>query len=135
MSQIHICRGEGRFARTHRLLQRFLNVDGKRLHRKERSCLFERCFKSALRYASRIRYAMEIQIVTSTSSSKRYSARPSSNSTSRSVRPRFSVTETRVPSLGKSIPVFAERIVFVRFNFRPVFISHLGVFLSSFPHS
>src|SRR5215469_8489298 len=96
--------------------------------------LFERCFKCALRYASRIRYAMEIQIVTSTSSSKRYSARPSSNSTSRSVRPRFSVTETRVPSLGKSIPVFAERIVFVRFNFRPVFISHLGVphLISSF---
>jgi hypothetical protein len=58
----------------------------------------------------------------STSFSKRYSDCPPSNSTSKSVRPRFFVTDTSVPSLGNSTPVFGDRIIVVRFSFTPVSI-------------
>jgi hypothetical protein len=68
----------------------------------------------------------------STSFSKRYSDCPPSNSTSSSVRPRFFVTETSVPSLGNSTPVFGDRIIVVRFSFTPVSINHLD---RAFPHS
>src|SRR5437870_10214077 len=61
----------------------------------------------------------------STSYSNRYSCCPPSNSTSKRVRPRFSVTETSVPSLGSNIPVFDDRIVLVTFNLTPVSITRL----------
>jgi hypothetical protein len=32
---------------------------------------------------------------------------------------RFSVTETRVPSFGSKLPVFADLILLVKFNFSP----------------
>src|ERR1700757_2862142 len=56
----------------------------------------------------------------STSDSNRYSCCPPANSTNKRVRPRFSVTETSVPSLGSNLPVLGERIVLVRFNLTPV---------------
>src|SRR6266513_1353155 len=54
-----------------------------------------------------------------TSFSKTYSRCPRANSTSKSVRPRFSVTETRVPSFGSELPVFADLMLLVKFNFSP----------------
>ena len=38
-------------------------------------------------------------------------------------RPRFSVTETRVPSFGSKLPVFTDLILLVKFNFSPGCIS------------
>src|SRR5438552_8703511 len=61
----------------------------------------------------------------SISYSNKYSCCPPSNSTSKRVRPRFSVTETSVPSLGSNIPVFDDRIVLVTFNLTPVSITRL----------
>jgi hypothetical protein len=50
-------------------------------------------------------------------------------STSKSVRPRFSVTETRVPSFGSTLPVFGDLIVLVKFNFSPGCIRTLYSFI------
>src|SRR5207245_10062516 len=61
----------------------------------------------------------------STSYSNKYSCCPPSNSTSKRERPRFSVIETSVPSLGSNIPVFDDRIVLVTFNLTPVSITRL----------
>src|SRR5882724_12805138 len=55
----------------------------------------------------------------STSCSKRYSECPPSRATSRRMRPRFSVTETSVPSFGNNMPVFGDRMIFVRLTFTP----------------
>src|SRR5437016_13301029 len=69
----------------------------------------------------------------STSYSNRYSYWPPSNSTSKRVRPRFSVTETSVPSLGTNIPDFDDRIVLVTFNLTPVSMTRLLVATPELP--
>src|SRR5216117_726055 len=68
-----------------------------------------------------------LPFLNSTSYSNRYSCCPPSNSTSKRVRPRFSVTETSVPSLGSNILDFDDRIVLVIFNLTPVSITRLLV--------